>query len=196
MPRSNSPSATYEGISWGRRMRTSLTRGRRCRPCSRRSRTVSTARSAASKSSSVARSSEPLGSTSRSTVGQSTSGSVSGPWAIRPGSRRACGSTSSTASNCSTHPFGEPGVLRMTARPRMPAIPRDSRPSGLTRRMASASPGASRSMRGGCPRASGPGVKPVPPVDTTTPAKPSHISVRADATDSSPSATTRWSITS
>ena len=50
------------------------------------------------------------------------------------------------AASCSTQPFGEPGVLQMIARPRTPAMPRDSRPSGLTSRIASASPGASRSI--------------------------------------------------
>ena len=38
-------------------------------------------------------------------------------------------------------PWASPGCCRMMARPRMPAMPRDSRPSGLTRRIASARPG-------------------------------------------------------
>ena len=37
-----------------------------------------------------------------------------------------------TASSCSTHPLVLPGVLTMMVSPRMPTIPRESRPSGLT----------------------------------------------------------------
>ena len=81
------------------------------------------------------------------------------------------------APSCSTQPFGDPGVLQMMARPQMPAIPRDNRPSGLTKRIASASPGASRSITIRVPSGVwSRGAKPVPPVDTTSPAKPPHIS--------------------
>ena len=106
-------------------------------------------------------------------------------------SRSAWGSTSRIAPSCSTHPFGEPGVLQMMACPRMPAMPRDSRPSGLTSRIASASPGASRSMTARVPSGVwSRGANPVPPVVTTTPANPS-VSVRsASATLSAPSAVT------
>ena len=64
MPRSNSPSATYCGISCGRRMRTSATRGSSMEAlyCTAESR--ETFRSAASNSSRVAFSREPLGRTS------------------------------------------------------------------------------------------------------------------------------------
>ncbi len=62
--------------------------------------------------------------------------------------------------------------------------------------MASASPGASRSTTAFVPSGvRSRGVKPVPPVDTMTPANPSASSVSAAATDSVPSATTRWSTT-
>ena len=44
------------------------------------------------------------------------------------------------------HPFDEPGVLSTSAQPIVPATPRERRPKGLARRMASARPGASRSM--------------------------------------------------
>src|SRR5215210_3827090 len=67
MPRSNCPSATYRGISWGRRMRTSATRGSATVPRYSTSEERATVRSAASNSASVARSSEPLGRTSFST---------------------------------------------------------------------------------------------------------------------------------
>ena len=78
------------------------------------------------------------------------------------------------APSCSTHPFGEPGVLQMMACPRMPAMPRESRPSGLTSRIASASPGASRSMTARVPSGVwSRGANPVPPVVTMTPANPS-----------------------
>ena len=63
--------------------------------------------------------------------------------------------------------------------------------------MASARPGASRSSTAAVPsgvRSRGP--KPVPPVVTTRPAKPSVRRRRAAATESAPSATTRCSTTS
>ena len=96
------------------------------------------------------------------------------------------------ASRHSTAPLGEPGVLRMRAWPRVPAVARDSRPSGDTSRMASARPGAGRSRITSVPsgvRSRGP--KPVPPVVTTSPAKPSASSTSASPTTSRPSATTR-----
>ena len=105
-----------------------------------------------------------------------------------PASRRSTwGTTSSTASRHSTAPAGEPGVFRMSARPRVPATARDSRPSGDTRRMASASPGAWRSSTTSVPsgvRSRGP--KPVPPVVTISPAKPSASSTSASPTDLAP----------
>ena len=84
------------------------------------------------------------------------------------------------AASCSMQPFGEPGVLQMMACPRMPAMPRESRPSGLTNRIASASPGASRSMTARVPSGVwSRGANPVPPVLTTRPANPSAIAVSA-----------------
>ncbi len=50
------------------------------------------------------------------------------------------------APSCSTQPFGEPGVLHTMHWPRTPATPRESRPNGLIARIASARPGASRSI--------------------------------------------------
>ena len=70
---------------------------------------------------------------------------VSGGRRRRAGAARAAARRGS-APSCSTQPFGEPGVLQMIACPRMPATPRDRRPSGLTSRIASARPGASRSI--------------------------------------------------
>ena len=81
--------------------------------------------------------------------------------------------------------------------PRMPATPRESRPCGLTSRIASASPGASRSITARVPSGVwSRGAKPVPPVVTINPAKPSLISISVRATSSAPSWVTRWSTTS
>ena len=75
--------------------------------------------------------------------------------------------------------------------------PRESRPSGLTSRIASASPGASRSITSRVPSGVwSRGANPVPPVVTISPAKPSVISISAAATRSDPSAVTRCSTTS
>ena len=73
----------------------------------------------------------------------------------------------------------------------MPATPRESRPSGLTSRIASARPGASRSSTARVPsgvRSLGP--NPVPPVVTTRPWKSPARRAMAEATDSTPSAHT------
>src|SRR5438477_1855518 len=101
-----------------------------------------------------------------------------------------------TASRHSTVPLGEPGVLSTSARSIVPAMPRDNRPRGFTNRIASARPGASRSITVRVPsgvRSRGP--KPVPPVVTMTPANPADIDRSASATDSTPSATARRSTT-
>ena len=77
-------------------------------------------------------------------------------------------------------PSVEPGVLRTSAAPTVPATARDSRPRGLTRRMASARPGASRSSAASVPsgvRSRGP--NPVPPVVTTRPANPAQAATTA-----------------
>ena len=69
------------------------------------------------------------------------------------------------------------GVLQMIAAPRMPATPRDRRPCGLTKRIASAIPGASRSITMRVPSGVwSRGANPVPPVVTIRPANPSVIS--------------------
>ena len=118
-------------------------------------------------------------------------------WTRPPAARSTWGTTSSTASRHSTAPLGDPGVLRMSVRPRVPATARDRRPRGDTRRMASARPGAWRSSTTSVPsgvRSRGP--NPVPPVVTTRPANPSAISTSASPTDSRPSGTTRVSTTS
>ena len=99
-------------------------------------------------------------------------------------------------------PTTEPGTLQTRAAPIAPQTPRDSIPNGrpsvlLAARIASARPGASRSIAARVPsgvRSRGP--KPVPPVVTTRPAKPSVSSRRAPATESMPSATARRSTTS
>ena len=76
-------------------------------------------------------------------------------------------------------------------------MPRDSRPNGLTSRIASASPGASRSITRAVPSGVwSRGANPVPPVVTISPANPSVSSVSAAATASAPSGVTRWSTTS
>ena len=106
-------------------------------------------------------------------------------------SRTAWGTTSTTASRHSTQPADEPGVLSTRVVPRVPATPRESRPSGLTRRIASARPGASLSSTDRVPsgvRSRGP--KPVPPVVTMRPWNPSARLRRASATSSTPSAQT------
>ena len=107
------------------------------------------------------------------------------------------GTMSMIAPSCSTQPFGEPGVLQINAWPRTPARPRDNRPSGLTRRIASASPGASRSMTLAVPSGVwSRGAKPVPPVVTISPANPLLIRSSAAATASAPSPVTSTSTTS
>ena len=87
---------------------------------------------------------------------------------------------------------------RSAPAPRVPATPRDSMPKprpspSLARRIASAIPGASRSITARVPsgvRSRGP--NPVPPVVTTRPAKPSAQLARARRRPSStPSAVTR-----
>jgi hypothetical protein len=70
MPRSNNPSETYWGISCGRRMRTSSTRGSSIDALYSTDDDRLTPRSADSKSASVAFSSEPLGRTSFSTIAE------------------------------------------------------------------------------------------------------------------------------
>ena len=113
--------------------------------------------------------------------------------------RRSGGRTSRP----STAPLDEPGRLQISACahgcPQTPrdSIPKPRPPASLARRIASASPGASRSITARVPsgvRSRGP--KPVPPVVTTSPAKPSVSSRSAPATASTPSALTRWSTTS
>src|SRR5262245_15442770 len=68
IPRSNSPSATYCGISCGRRIRTSSMRGSSIDALYSTSELRRTLRSAASNNSMVARSREPFGRTSFSTA--------------------------------------------------------------------------------------------------------------------------------
>lgn len=101
---------------------------------------------------------------------------------------------SPTASRYSIAPADEPGVLRMRPRPTTPARGLDSRPGGFANRIASARPGASRSNTNN--DASGVrsrGEKPVPPVVTTRPEKSCVNARSAEATDSTPSGTTRRS---
>ena len=158
-----------------------------------------TARSAASKSSSVARSSDPLGSTMRSTAPDAI-GRAAGAARRFPPPRSVLGRGGvEQAQGVGQHvedrrraarrsPSASRACCTRSACPRIPATPRDSRPSGLIRRIASASPGASRSMT--CRVPSGVwsrGANPVPPVVTTRPAKPSVSSVRAAATAAAPS---------
>ena len=105
--------------------------------------------------------------------------------------RKAWGSTSSTASRHSLAPLVEPGVLRIKVVPQVPATPRESRPSGLTKRIASLSPGACRSSTASVPSGvKSRGVKPVPPVVTIRPAKFAAIWLKALDTDSVPSSVT------
>ncbi len=62
------------------------------------------------------------------------------------------------AARHSSAPLGEPGRLTTSARPRTPAMPRESGAMGLERRIASARPGAGpvdhlcRPLRGQVPR--------------------------------------------
>ena len=91
---------------------------------------------------------------------------------------------------------GGTGEVAHQRAPRTPATPRDNIPNprsspSLARRIASARPGASRSITARVPsgvRSRGP--NPVPPVVQTRPVKPSVISTSAAATDSTPSAVT------
>ncbi len=84
----------------------------------------------------------------------------------------------------------------MMLRPRIPATPRDNRPSGLTNLMASARPGASRSMTSLVPSGVwSRGAKPVPPVVTTSPWKLADTRASSPATAATPSATTERSTT-
>src|SRR5262245_35317521 len=104
-------------------------------------------------------------------------------------------------SSPSSAPDDDPGRLHTRAFPHVPATPRESMPklrpsASLARRIASAIPGASRSIPARVPsgvRSRGP--NPVPPVVTTSPANPSHNEASAVATSSTPSAETRWSTT-
>lgn len=101
------------------------------------------------------------------------------------------------AARKSTAPPGEPGVLMTRQRPTTPASARDSRPLGPDRRIASASPGARRSMIPNV--ASGVtsrGANPVPPVVTITPVKCSLMARSAAVTGSTPSGETARSTTS
>ena len=92
---------------------------------------------------------------------------------------------------------GEPGVFTMRQRATVPLRERESAPNGLVARMSSSKPGASRSRI--CNVASGVrsrGEKPVPPVVTMRPANPRDIASSDDATELTPSGTTRTSSTS
>ncbi len=78
----------------------------------------------------------------------------------------------------------------------VPAIPLDSRPSGLTSRIASARPGASLSSTIRVPSGvSSRGPKPVPPVVAIKPQKPDAIISSAAATSIEPSGICRRSTT-
>ncbi len=96
---------------------------------------------------------------------------------------------------------GTPGRARQveqhSAFPLTPAMPRESGAIGLERRMASAKPGAGRSMTSAVPsgvRSRGP--NPVPPVVTMSPVNPDAILVRSPATEASPSGAADCSTTS
>ena len=92
------------------------------------------------------------------------------------------------AARHSSAPAGEPGRLTSTARPLIPAMPRDSGAIGLERRMASARPGAGRSTTSAVPSGvRSLGLKPVPPVVATRPVKPDANRVSSPATAATPS---------
>ena len=103
--------------------------------------------------------------------------SVSGGGRRRAGRGRA-GRRGGPRRGTPPRPTAEPGRLQTSAAPTVPQTPRESIPKGrppalLARRIASARPGASRSITARVPsgvRSRGP--NPVPPVVTTSPAKP------------------------
>ena len=113
MPMSNRPSATYVGISCGRRMRTSAMRGSsidglvvdRRRPHDRQ----------------VGRLEQLERRLLERTLGkhqpQHDAHAIWGQCDVGSelSRRSACGRTSRIAASCSTQPFGEPGVLQMIA---------------------------------------------------------------------------------
>ena len=85
---------------------------------------------------------------------------------------------------------GRAGHVQMRQAPTDPAMPRPRRPSGEAARMASARPGAWRSTTAAVPSGVwSRGPNPVPPLVTTSPAKPSAARRRASATACSPSGT-------
>ncbi len=118
--------------------------------------------------------------------------SVSGRWGCRPGGGGRGAARRGRPRGIRSCPCSTPGCSGSTPGPGCRRPPVRAARAGSPSRMASASPGASRSRMIRVPsgvRSRGP--KPVPPVVTISPAKPSASSTRASPTVSRPSATTR-----